>query len=182
MYDLQRWQLSPERLYQECWIRHFLREEVDPAVAGDTCNVGIGLGEFDDFLGYWLLGHGGLVSVDIDEQQVRSLSERQQREGHPNPARVVHADLLQATLGPFDLVTIVGSTLHETHAPARAIRCASEWVRPGGLLYATIIHDLGDPERLLTEIGGRTLVQRTYQDLPGAELTAVICQKGAASS
>lgn len=169
----RRWNLSAERLYVDCWTRAVLAQELDPASCSQTCNVGIGFGEWDDWLGYWLQGHGQLVSVDIDEQVVRALSERQHRESHPNPARAVHADLLQAELGPFDLVTVVGSTVHETHAPIRALRCARRWVRPGGWLYATVLHGMGDPELLLVGLPG-IQVRRTFQELPGAELTVIL--------
>ena len=173
MNEAQRWHLSPERLYLDCWTRHFLREQLEPTELHEVCNIGVGLGEFDDWLGYWLEGHGSLTSVDIDEHQVRSLGERQAHEGHPNPAHVVHADLMRAEMGPFDLVTAVGSTLHETHAPSRALLAARAWVKPGGLLYATVVHDFGDPEHLLGTIEGIE-ARRTWSDLPGAEFTAVL--------
>jgi SAM-dependent methyltransferase len=173
MDEARRWNLSPERLYLDCWTRAVLRDEVDPAVAARTCNVGIGAGEWDDWLGYWLEGHGTLLSVDIDGEQARALAERQKRERHPNPARVGHADLLQADLGEHDLVTVVGSTLHETHAPARALACARKAVRSGGLLYVAIVHGLGDPDRLLSDQAG-ILVRRSFDDLPGAGLTVAL--------
>lgn len=178
MYDIQRWNLSPERLYQECFTRYFLRERIDPADCVETCNIGVGLGEFDDFLGYWLLGHGTVVSVDIDEQQVRNLAQRQEQEGHPNPSRVVHADLMQSTQGPFDLVTVTGTTLHETHAPARALQCARAWVKPGGLLFVTIIHDLGDPDVLLSGVEG-VVARQTFDSMKGGELTALLARRPA---
>ena len=176
MHDIARWNLSPERLYQECFTRYFIRERVDPAPCGVACNVGIGLGEFDDFMGYWLLGHGSVVSIDIDDQQVRRLAERQRAEEHPNPSRVVHADLLQSDQGPFDLVTVTGTTLHETHAPARALRCALDWVKPGGRLVATIIHDMGHPDRLIAEVEG-VEAKETFTGMPGAEFTALLARR-----
>ena len=177
--DEQRWNLSPERLYIDCWTRAFLRERLDPADCGQTCNVGIGVGEWDDWLGYWLLGHGTLASVDIDERIVEGLSIRQRRQGHPNPARVIHGDLLQATLGPFDLVTVVGSTLQETHAPAQALRAAVSWVRPGGWLYATALHSLSDPTWLFDALGGVQHRAR-FDALPDAEFTAVLARRAQA--
>ncbi|MBX2798273.1 MAG: class I SAM-dependent methyltransferase [Myxococcales bacterium] len=169
----ESWRLSPERLYLDCWTRAFLQEHVEPAQCPTVCNVGIGIGEWDDWLGLWALGHGELVSVDIDEVVVRTFEERQRTERHPNPARVIHADLLQASLGPFDLVTVVGSTLHETHAPARALACAKAWVKPDGLLFATILHHMGDPHRLMRGIG-RVRATATFTELPGAKFTAVL--------
>ena len=182
MHEPWKWMLSPERLFLDCWTRAFLRDVLSPEDLGTdgpavVCNVGIGSGEFDDWLGFWLEGHATLVSVDIDERQVRALTRRQADEHHPNPSHVVHADLLQAELGPFDLLTVVGSTLHETHAPAAALRCASAWVRPGGLLFATVMHGMGDPERLLRDVGGRILAQRSYESMPEAEFTAVLVRR-----
>ncbi len=168
-----RWHLSPERLYLDCWARAVLRDHVDPSVCAHACNVGIGRGGFDDWLGAWLSGHGTLVSVDIDARQVAALQERQLREGHPNPSQGVHADLLQANLGPFDLVTATGSTLLETHAPSRAMGCARTWVRPGGLLYITLVHDLADPDRLLETLEGIE-VRETHAELSTAGATAVL--------
>ncbi|MEZ4237240.1 MAG: class I SAM-dependent methyltransferase [Myxococcota bacterium] len=173
VHEAARWNLSPERLYLDCWTRLMLRETVDPADAASTCNVGIGVGEWDDWLGFWLEGYGSLLSVDIDLAQVRGLAERQQAQGHPNPAQVRQGDLLQSDLGAHDLVTVVGSTLHETHAPARALACARKAVRPGGLLYVSVLHGLGDPVRLLADQAG-VVEQRTYDALPEAGITLAL--------
>jgi SAM-dependent methyltransferase len=175
-HDAERWNLSPERLYLDCWTRWFLREHLRPSGLEQACNVGIGLGEFDDWLGYWLEGHGQLVSIDIDGNLVQRFVERQAREKHPNPSRAVHADLLRADLGTFDLVTMVGSTVHETHAPARALRCAQRWVKPGGWLFATVLHGMGDPARLLHDLQGVVHLER-FTQLPEVEFTAVLARR-----
>ncbi len=175
-HDARRWNLSAERLYIDCWTRFFLRERIDPAACARACNVGIGDGEWDDWLGYWLLDHGSLTSVDIDEQIVASLGERQREAGHPNPARVIHGDLLRASLGPFDLVTVVGSTLQETHTPAQALRAAVQLVRPGGWLYATALHTLGDPTWLFDALEGVEHRAR-FDALPEAIFTAVLARR-----
>ncbi len=172
----RRWMLSPERLYLDCWTRYFLREHLDPAEIRTACNVGIGAGEFDDWLGYFLLGHATLTSVDIDHTVVQAHRARQDRLGHPNPSRVVHGDLLQADLGPFDLVTVVGSTVHETHAPARALQVAQAWVRPGGWFYATILHSMGNPKSLLPELRGKLRIQE-YAALEEVRFTAVLARQ-----
>ncbi len=175
-HDAERWNLSPERLYLDCWTRWFLREHLRPSGLEQACNVGIGLGEFDDWLGYWLEGHGQLVSIDIDGNLVQRFVERQAREKHPNPSRAVHAALLRADLGTFDLVTMVGSTVHETHAPARALRCAQRWVKPGGWLFATVLHGMGDPARLLHDLQGVVHLER-FTQLPEVEFTAVLARR-----
>jgi len=171
----QRWILSPERLYLDCWTRFFLREHLDPSQIVSACNVGIGPGEFDDWLGYLLVGHGSLTSVDIDHTVVAAHHARQVRKGHPNPSHVVHGDLLQTQLGPYDLVTIVGSTVHETHTPAKALEHAQSWVRPGGLFYATILHSMGNPRSLISEVRGELTVQE-FTDLDEVGFTAVLAR------
>jgi len=172
-HSLHAWNLSPEQLFAESWARFFLREQVDPSTCAEVCNIGIGDGTFDRWLGYWLHGHGTVTSVDIDEGPIGALAEEQAREGHPNPARIVHADMMQITPGPFDLVTVVGSTLHETHVPGQALRHARGWVRPGGRLYLTLPHTMGDPERLLAQVPG-IVAKRSFTEMPGAELTAAL--------
>lgn len=175
-HDAHRWNLSPECLYLDCWTRAFLREHLDPRQCPRTCNVGIGLGEFDDWLGYWLEGHGSLTSVDIDGAIVHQFRERQVQQGHPNPAHAVHADLMRAELGTFDLVTIVGSTVHETHVPALALSTAQRWVKPGGWLFATVLHGMGDPIHLLVHVDG-VVHRRSFTELPDAAFTAVLARK-----
>lgn len=174
-HDARRWNLSPECLYIDCFTRVFLRDHVDPRTIASACNIGIGVGEFDDWLGYWLQDHARLTSVDIDGAIVHAFRERQTREGHPNPSEAIHADLLRAELGMFDLVTVVGSTVHETHAPARALRAAQRWVRPGGWLYATILHGMGDPTHLSVDITG-VKHRRSFLDLPDAAFTAILAR------
>ncbi|MEQ1506413.1 MAG: class I SAM-dependent methyltransferase [Myxococcota bacterium] len=173
--EARRWNLSPECLYVECWTRVFLREHLEPQSCPTVCNVGVGAGDWDDWLGYWLEGHGSLVSVDIDGALVHEFRERQARDRHPNPARAIHGDLLKAELGRFSLVTLVGSTLHETHAPALALQTAQRWVEPGGWLLATVLHGMGDPARLTAELVGVTH-RRAFVDLPEAAFTAVLAR------
>lgn len=172
----QRWMLSPERLYLDCWTRYFLRENLDTTDIRTACNVGIGPGEFDDWLGYLLEGQAALTSVDIDHNVVQAHRQRQTRLGHPNPSQVVHGDLLQAGLGPFDLVTVVGSTVHETHAPALALRVAQSWVRPGGWFYATILHSMGNPKSLMSELRGDLRIAE-YTALEEVGFTAVLARQ-----
>jgi SAM-dependent methyltransferase len=177
-HDARRWHLSPECLYLDCWTRAFLRALVDPAPLRRVCNVGVGVGEFDDWLGYWLPPECELVSVDIDGAIVSAFRDRQARDGHPHAAKAVHADLMRADLGRFDLVTIVGSTIHETHAPALALRTAQRWVAPGGWLYATVLHAFAEPSHLLPDVAG-IVERRSFTELPDAGLTAVLARAGA---
>jgi len=172
------WNVSPERLYIDCWTRVFLRDRLTPEGLQRVCNVGIGAGTFDDWLGHWLRGHGSLVSVDIDGDCAQRFAERQRDDGHPNPAEVVHGDMMQLQLGPFDLVAVVGSTLHETHSPSMALTHARSWVRPDGWLFLTVLHNLGRAEHLFVDLPG-VVARHTYDDLEGAELTAVLAKVAA---
>ena len=169
------WNVSPERLYIDCWTRVFLRDHVDAAAVGSACNIGIGAGTFDDWLGHWLQGHARLVSVDIDGDCARRFSERQSEQGHPNPAEVLHADMMQIVPGTFDLVTVIGSTLHETHSPSRALTHALKWVAPGGWLFVTVLHNLGRAQHLFVDLPG-VVEHKVFSDLSGAEFTAVLAR------
>ncbi|MEN0064719.1 MAG: class I SAM-dependent methyltransferase [Myxococcota bacterium] len=172
----QRYFLSPERLYLDCWTRYFLRQHLDLTQVKASCNVGIGVGEFDDWLGHHLTGHAKLTSVDIDHTVVAAFRERQRRHEHPNPSVVVHGDLMQASLGPFDLVTMVGSTASETHAPARALQCAQDWVRPGGWFYTTLMHSISNPRSLMAELRGELIVEE-FTAMEESGFTAVLARQ-----
>jgi SAM-dependent methyltransferase len=133
------WNVSPEYHYLFGFaVRDFLRRVYPPVQDATVCNIGIGVGDWDDYLGYWLHGWGKLTSVDIDEPICTLFPYRQQRERHPNPSRVVNEDLFQTSLPPnrFDLVTIIGSTPQETGQPQAAIDRCLALVKPGGhVLY-----------------------------------------------
>lgn len=129
------WNLSPECAYLFGFqVRDFLRRTIPLTDQMQICNIGIGAGEWDDFLGYWSVNHGRVTSVDIDRDICEVFAYRQQRERHPNPSEVVREDLFCTTLPPasFDLVTIIGSTAQETGDPARALAASMALVREGG--------------------------------------------------
>ncbi|WP_370636222.1 class I SAM-dependent methyltransferase [Cohnella sp. CFH 77786] len=80
-----------------------------------VCNIGIGTGDWDDFLGYELNGYGHLTSIDIDREICDLFQYRQLREGHNNPSEVVCCDFLSNSIDDksFDLITIIGSTMNQ---------------------------------------------------------------------
>jgi SAM-dependent methyltransferase len=129
--------LSPEVHYFYFAAGDFIRRYCTLSRGIQVCNVGIGVGEWDDFLGYWLKDWGTLTSVDIDTPISELFAYRQQRERHHNPSRVVNEDIFKTTLPPasFDLVTIIGSTPQETHNPPAALDCCFKLVKPGGYLF-----------------------------------------------
>lgn len=136
--------LSPANLLFEYQTRRLLTEQV-PA-KGKVCNLGIGVGAWDDFLGYWLRDRGTLTSVDRDASICEAMRYRQARERHPWPAHVVCADVLERNelvAGSFDVVTIVGSTIAESGGSFDTfLEAAFALLQPEGrLLYADVTHN-----------------------------------------
>jgi len=139
-----RWNLSAEAAYFDYRIRDFLERHAERTVPYEVVNVGIGVGLWDDFLGYWLGDTGHLVSIDIDPQVAALLRSRQAREGHPHPAEVVCADALDDAVRPgsFDLVTVVGATPSESGDPHGLIAAAVGLARPGGQVMIAGLEEL----------------------------------------
>jgi ubiquinone/menaquinone biosynthesis C-methylase UbiE len=132
--DSYPWNLSPENLYVEFIIRDFVQTHVSFREGMTVCNIGIGVGEWDDFLGYLLHGKGTLTSVDIDTEICAIFQYRQQKEQHPNPAIVLCEDMLQMKLEEeFDLVTMIGSTLKEIGRYEEALDICFRLMKPDGL-------------------------------------------------
>jgi hypothetical protein len=99
-------------------------------------NVGIGVGEWDDYVGYWLAGKGKLTSLDVYKPICDLFAYRQQREQHPYAARVVCADIRSPPkLTPFDLVTMIGSTSREAGDHVRALDGCLALVASAGALF-----------------------------------------------
>lgn len=130
------WNRSPRSLYLEYWTRQFIASRLVRAPGLRMCNVGIGAGDWDNILCDLLIDHGSLTSVDIDPDICEMFRYRQQREGHPNPATVVCADIMADTLPPasFDVVTIIGSTVAESGDYNRCLASCLRLVKPGGYL------------------------------------------------
>jgi SAM-dependent methyltransferase len=168
------WNLSAEAAYFDFRARDFLERHAERPLPADVVNLGIGVGLWDDFLGYWLGDTGRVVSVDIDGEVATMLRLRQRREEHPHPAEVVCADLLGDALRPesFDLATLVGSTPIETGDPARAVAAAFGLVRRGGQLFVAGLDELvplGALERWLDELDVEDLIvdrDRRFPELP----------------
>jgi SAM-dependent methyltransferase len=142
------WNLSPEYHYLFGFaVKDFIRRHYKLSKDTLVCNVGIGVGEWDDYLGYWLRDQGNLTSVDINTDICERFAYRQRRERHPNPSRVVNEDIFKTTLAPdsFDLVTIIGSTPQETGNPLYALNRCFELVKPGGtVMYMGIVDPVAD--------------------------------------
>ena len=128
------WNRSPRCLYIDHWTRNFIVEDAEPFLGIRVCNVGIGVGEWDNFLCDWLNGKGRLTSIDIDSDICRRFAYRQHREGHPNPTTLVCADILTDPLPAesFDLITTIGSTAAESGEYDRFLTACWRMVRTGG--------------------------------------------------
>lgn len=134
--DAGPWNRSPRSLYLEYWTREFIGGRVERRPGLRVCNVGIGAGDWDNFLCDLLNGVGSLTSLDINGEICELFRYRQQREGHSNPATVVCADVMADTLpaASFDVVTVIGSTVGESGDYDRCLASCVRLVRPGGYL------------------------------------------------
>jgi len=132
------------------WLDFQLRDWVEPLIPARTpkrvCNVGIGVGLWDDWLGHVLGRRDRLISVDHDPEICRLFALRQARERHPLPAVVVRGDILSGVLPEttFDFITMVGSTLDEIGASGResAIGALVGALNPGGRLIVAGFTDV----------------------------------------
>ncbi|MNC39368.1 Ubiquinone/menaquinone biosynthesis C-methyltransferase UbiE [compost metagenome] len=98
--------------------------------------MGIGTGDWDDYLGYWLKGKGSLTSIDIDESICGIFEYRQQRERHPNPAKVVCRSVFDSGLPQetFDIVTLIGSAINESGDFKKCLDSCFRLIKHGGHL------------------------------------------------
>lgn len=132
------------------WLDFQLRDWVEPLVPARTpkrvCNVGIGVGLWDDWLGHVLARGDRLISVDLDPEICRVFALRQARERHPLPSLVVRGDVLAGALptAAFTLITLVGSTIDELGPGhrARALAALVEALAPDGRLIVAELADV----------------------------------------
>ena len=142
------WNRSTEEKWYELEMRRFVEPRLPARRPLAVCNVGIGAGDWDDWLGD-VLGDGAqLVSVDRDRATCRLFALRQARERHAHPAEVVCGDVLDGALGErrFGVITAVGSTLRE-NGPRRAEveRALLAALAPGGVLLVAESLAAGEP-------------------------------------
>jgi hypothetical protein len=123
---------------EAAWLDFEMRAWVQPLLPVrrpiDVCNIGIGVGLWDDWLGH-VLG-SSITSVDRDPEVCRIFELRQRRERHPYPATVICGDVLDGMLGGqrFGLVVSVGSTLREAGDRSQFLERSRALVRSGGAL------------------------------------------------
>src|SRR5690606_743746 len=133
---------APRTLYLEYWTRQFITSRLVRMPGLRVCNVGIGTGDWDNFLCDLLIDAGSLTSIDIDREICELFRYRQQREGHPNPSTVVCADVMADSLPPasFDVVTVIGSTVSESGNYDRCLTSCMRLVRSAGFLMYMDFH------------------------------------------
>lgn len=136
------WNVSLEAAWLDYEMRAWVRARL-PRSPATACNVGIGVGLWDDWLAHELAT--SIVSVDRDPAICRTFALRQRREAHPYPSKVICGDPARGALGGrrFDVITIIGSTLSETGDRDQLERACQLALAPGGRL---LIADVGNRE------------------------------------
>ncbi|MCR2807557.1 class I SAM-dependent methyltransferase [Paenibacillus soyae] len=130
------WNSSPQCIHTELITRDFVRKTFSVTDGIQVCNVGIGTGDWDDYLGYWLKGKGNITSIDINNEICEIFAYRQQREGHPNPSKVLCKSIFDSDLPKenFDIVTLIGSAINETGDFKKCLDSCLSLLNPDGYL------------------------------------------------
>ncbi|MCJ8013211.1 class I SAM-dependent methyltransferase [Paenibacillus sp. KQZ6P-2] len=150
--EAYQWNISPRSLYLDFETRDFLIRNFEVFVGMKACNIGIGVGEWDDFLGYFLKDYGQLTSIDIDQEICEIFEFRQQREGHTNSSVVICGDFLTCMLPSmeYDLVTMIGSALNEIGEYRKTFEKISDIMKPNGQLMYMDFNNYHKKEELLS--------------------------------
>lgn len=137
------WNVSLEAAWLDYELRAWVRARLPARWPLAACNIGIGVGLWDDWLAHELCT--SITSVDLDPEVCRTFELRQRRERHPFPSAVVCGDPSRGALrgARYDLITIVGSTLDEAYDRAALEHAAAAALAPGGAL---LIADVGNRE------------------------------------
>lgn len=144
--EIKAWNESPAQCFLEQLPRSYFKQEILPLLPKEAkvCNLGIGAGFWDDFLGRKIAGRGSLTSVDYDKKICRVFAYRQQVEKHPNASAVVCADILDLPFADevFDCVTLIG-TSREIDRIEKAWRESLRILKPGGHLLILDLNEQG---------------------------------------
>ena len=159
------WNVSLEAAWLDFELRAWVRPRLPTRWPAAVCNIGIGVGLWDDWLGHEL--GVSITSIDRDPEICRVFAARQRLELHPYPASVRCGDACDGLLGAprqrlargstpamelprfvhhdagFDAITIVGSTLDETTDRARLEEASVDALAPGGVV---LIAEVGNRE------------------------------------
>lgn len=133
----ESWNVSLEAAWLDYELRAFVASKLPVGRPISVCNVGIGVGLFDDWLCHTVgasAAASSVTSVDRDPAICRVFQLRQRRERHPFPARVVCGDVRDRVLeiARFDLITVVGSTLEESGDRGETMRALQRHLAPRG--------------------------------------------------
>ncbi|MDQ8734266.1 class I SAM-dependent methyltransferase [Paenibacillus sp. LHD-38] len=130
------WNSSPQCIHTELITRDYIRRTFTVTDGIQVCNIGIGTGDWDDYLGYWLMGKGNITSIDINNEICEIFAYRQQREGHPHPSKVLCKSIFDSDLPKekFDIVTLLGSAINETGDFKRCLDSCFSLLNTGGYL------------------------------------------------
>ena len=143
------WNVSVENKYLMYRFAEFFEKNFRVRETDDICNIGIGAGEWDEYLS-WKLKKGTLTSIDRLEICCRQLEQRLIAEENPNKVRVIRADAGELALeGQFDIVTMVGSTVTESGMGLTLVEKAMDFVKTGGALYYQSMDSGEDSDRVI---------------------------------
>jgi len=148
--EAYQWNLSPRSLYLEFETRDFFARNFKVFDGINAINIGIGVGEWDDYLGYIMNGLGRLTSIDIDQDICNIFRYRQRREGHPNSSNIICEDFLTCKLPrmDYDLVTMIGSALQEIGAYREVFEKICYILKPNGYLMYMDFDKYNNKEKL----------------------------------
>lgn len=173
------WNTSPQCLHTEMKTRNYIRKSFEITEGMQVCNVGIGTGDWDDFLGYWIKDKGNLTSIEIDKEICEIFAYRQTREGHPNPSKVICKSIFDTDLpeGKFDIVTLIGSAINEIGKFEKCLDGCFSLLKKGGYLML-MAHQKYSPFEVIEEYIRNTdhLLEKqdVYDDFP--EYPFYICK------
>jgi protein-L-isoaspartate O-methyltransferase len=144
------WNVSLEASWLDYELRAYVIARLPARRPLSVCNVGIGVGLFDDWLGH-VVG-ARITSVDRDPAICRMFELRQRRELHSYPARVVCGDVRDGVLGDarFDVITVIGSTLAESGDRGATTRALEQHLAPDGILIAAEVGEGAAADRVRT--------------------------------
>ncbi|SCY79650.1 Methyltransferase domain-containing protein [Paenibacillus polysaccharolyticus] len=161
--------------------QRFLAKHFEMFSGMNALNVGIGVGEWDDYIGYLLNGVGCLTSIDINKDICDIFKYRQQKEGHPNASTVICEDFLACELPQtYDLVTMIGSALQETGAYRKGLQKISEVLKPNAqFMYMDFdrYHKKEDLFELLTELNFELMHIEEYNRFSNVSFYCMKIQK-----
>jgi 2-polyprenyl-3-methyl-5-hydroxy-6-metoxy-1,4-benzoquinol methylase len=142
------WNVSLDAAWLDYQLRRFVAERLPARRPLRVCNVGIGVGLFDDWLAHEI--GASITSIDRDEEVCRLFAYRQQREAHPYPSRVICADVRDGASDTFDVITCVGSTLTESGDAGATTRALQAMLVPGGQLLVAEVGQGAGGDRVIT--------------------------------